>query len=112
MKVAFDGIGHISASFAADSGEQGMVCKMAGNGKVMPCADGDVFIGVMEIIRKGIAGVQLHGFAEVDYTGTAPGLGYVNLAANGNGGVKVLSGGRAYLVVSVDTGAKKAIIEL
>ena len=66
----------------------------------------------MEGVRNGIAGVQLHGFAEVDYTGTAPGLGYVNLAANGSGGVKVLSNGRACLVVSVDNVGMKAIIEL
>ena len=65
MKVAFDGIGRISASFAADSGEEGQVCKMEANGKVAPCADGDAFIGVLEGIRKGVAGVQLHGFAEV-----------------------------------------------
>ena len=112
MNVAFDGIGRISASFVAETGERGMVCKMAANGKVAPCADGDAFIGVVEGVRKGIAGVQLHGFAEVDYTGTAPALGYANLAANGNGGVKVLSGGRVHLVVSVDTVRMKAIIEL
>lgn len=112
MKVAFNGIGHVSASFTAEGGEQGMVCKMADNGKVIPCADGDAFVGVMELVRGDIAGVQLHGFAELDYTGTAPGLGYTNLAANGQGGVKVLSGGRAYLVVSVDTARMKTIVEL
>ena len=53
MKVAFDQIGHISATFAADSGEAGQVCKMAGNGKVAPCGAGEEFIGVMEGIRKG-----------------------------------------------------------
>lgn len=112
MKVAFEEIGVIRASFTADSGENGQVCKMAANGKVAPCADGDQFIGVMEGVRKGVCGVQIHGFAEVSYTGTAPGLGYVNLAANGSGGVKVSSGGRAHLVVSVDENAMKAIMEL
>lgn len=112
MKVAFEEIGVIRASFAADSGENGQVCKMAEGGKVAPCADGEQFIGVMEGVRKGICGVQIHGFAEISYTGTAPAVGYVNLAADGNGGVKVSSGGRSHLVVSVDENAMKAIIEL
>lgn len=112
MKVAFEEIGHITATFAADSGEAGQVCKMEANGKVAPCADGDGFIGVMEGVRKGCTGVQLHGFAEVGFTGTAPNLGYVNLTADGNGGVKVSQSGRAYLVVSVDETAMKAIMEL
>lgn len=112
MKVAFEEIGRIGASFAAESGEAGQVCKMAANGTVAPCADGENFIGVMEGLRKGICGVQIHGFAELDYTGTAPGLGYAKLAANGSGGVKVSTAGREYLVVSVDETAKKAIVEL
>lgn len=112
MKVAFDGIGHISATFAAENGEKGQVCAMAENGMVKPCADGDLFIGVMENLRKGVAGVQIHGFAEVAFTGAAPGLGYVKLAANGAGGVKVSDYGRACLVVSVDQADGKAIIEL
>lgn len=112
MKVAFEEICAIRASFTADSGEKGQVCKMAANGKVAPCADGEPFIGVMEGVRKGICGVQIHGFAEVGYTGTAPGLGYVNLAANGSGGVKVSADGRSHLVVCVDEEAMKAVIEL
>lgn len=112
MKVAFEEIGHMSATFLAASGKQGQVCKVTANGTVAPCADGDVFCGVMEGARKGVSGVQLHGFAEVGYTGTAPSLGYVNLVANGSGGVKVSSAGRAHLVVSVDSAAMTAIIEL
>lgn len=112
MKVAFEEIGRLAATFAADAGEAGQVCKMDGNGKVAPCADGEQFIGVMEGIRKGFCGVQLHGFAEVGYTGAAPALGYAALAANGEGGVKVNSNGREHLVVFVDENAMKAIIEL
>lgn len=112
MKAAFEEIGAIRATFAADSGEKGQVCRMEANGKVCPCADGEQFVGVMEGIRCGCTGVQLHGFAEVDYTGSAPALGYVNLLANGSGGVKTGTAGRAHLVVSVDETAKKIIIEL
>lgn len=112
MKVCFEDIGHMSATFAAQSGEAGQVCKVTDNGTVAPCADGDVFCGVMEGVRKGFAGVQLHGFVTVSYTGTAPALGYNNLVADANGGVKVGSAGRAHLVVSVDTAVKTATIEL
>lgn len=111
MKVSYEEIGHLGVTFTADSGEAGDVCKVVGNGKVGPCADGDKFIGVMEGIRKGAAAVQMKGFAEVSYSGTDPALGYVNLAADGNGGVKTGSG-REYLVVCVNESAKTAIIEL
>ena len=53
MKVCFEEIGHMSATFAAESGEGGDVVKVSANGTVAPCADGDVFCGVMEGIRKG-----------------------------------------------------------
>ena len=112
MKVAFEEIGRVAATFAAEAGEAGQVCKMADNGKVAVCADGEAFIGLMEGIRNGFCGVQLHGFAEVAYTGTAPALGFAKLAADGNGGVKVSATGREYLVVCVDENAMKAIIEL
>ena len=112
MKVSFEEIGHMSATFAADSGEAGQVCKISANGTVAPCADGEVFCGVRRGIRKGVTADQLHVLEEVSYTGTAPSLGYVNLAANGAGGVKAASAGRAHLVVSVDTTAMTAIIEL
>ncbi len=112
MKVAFEGIGRQSATFAASDVAAGQVCKMKENGAVTACADGDVFIGVVEGLRKGHAGVQLHGFAQLSYTGTAPGLGYVALAADGSGGVKTADTGRSVLVVQVDTGSMNIIAEL
>jgi hypothetical protein len=112
MKAAFEEIGSMIVTFAASDGQAGQVCAMAENATVAPCTDGQVFIGVMEESRAGFAGVRIHGFAEVAYTGSAPGLGYVKLAANGSGGVKVSEAGREHLVVSVDENAGKAIIEL
>lgn len=112
MKVCFEEIGHMSATFAAESGEGGDVVKVSANGTVAPCADGDVFCGVMEGIRKGFAAVQLHGFVTLPYTGSAPELGYNELLANGAGGVKVGTGGKKCLVVSVDPDVQAATIEL
>lgn len=112
MNVSFEEIGHISATFATDSARVGVLCKMTANGKVAPCEDGNAFCGKVESVRKGFAGVQLHGFAEVSYTGTAPAVGYQILVADVNGGVKTHTSGKSYLVVSVDQSAKTAIIEL
>ena len=57
-------------------------------------------------LRFGTAGVTMGGYVELHYTGAAPTVGYTALAADGSGGVKVLEGGREYLVVSVDTEAQ------
>ena len=112
MKVAFEEIGRVSVSFAAEAGEAGQVCKLVGNGKVGPCGAGDVFAGVLEGIRKGIAGVQIHGFAEVSYSGSDPEAGFVKLAADGQGGVSKMDTGREHLVVWVDKAGKKLMMEL
>lgn len=111
MNVSFEEIGRVSATFAVASGEAGQVCKLSANGTVAACAAGDKFCGVLEGARKGYGAVQLHGFAEVQYTGTAPAVGYANLCADGTGGVKT-GDGREYLVVSVDTVKQTAVIEL
>ena len=111
MNVSFEEIGRLSATFACEQGAAGQLCKLTANGKVAPCADGDRFCGLIECVRQGVAGVQLHGFAEISYTGAAPAVGYANLQANGHGGVKA-AGTQAYLVVSVNTADKTAVIEL
>lgn len=112
MKVCFEDIGHMSATFAVASGEAGVPVRLSGNAAVAPCADGEVFCGVLESCRGGFGGVQLHGFVTLPYTGTAPTLGYNTLVGNGSGGVKVATGGRSLLVVSVDTGVNCVTFEL
>ena len=112
MKVCFEDIGHMSATFAAASGEAGQVVKVVDNGAVAPCEEGEAFCGVLEGVRKGFAAVQLHGFVTLPYTGSAPALCYNTLVANGNGGIKIGSSGKDCLVVSVDTDVMVATIEL
>ncbi len=111
MKTAFEEIGYMAVTFAASGCQVGQVCKVSANGTVAPCGDGEKFCGIAAHVRGGHAAVQVAGFAQVGYTGTAPGIGYVNLCGNGSGGVKAGSG-KEYLVVSVDTAAKTAIIKL
>ena len=51
--------------------------------------------------RKGIAAVQVKGYVELPYSGTAaPGLGWVNLAADGVGGVAVDADGIPCMVIT------------
>ena len=106
-KISFEDIGAVVATFAA--GEDvvgGQVVKVTGEGTVGPCGDGEAFCGMAFQPRKGMAAVQVKGFLTVSTTGTLT-LGWVDLAADGKGGVKkASSGGVTALVVSTsDTGA-------
>lgn len=110
MNVSFEEIGRLAVTFAQSGCEGGQVCKLAGDGKAVPCAAGDKFCGIVEGVRGGFAAVQLEGFATVAVTGPMS-VGYVNLCADGSGGVKSGSG-REYLVVRVDASANTAVIKL
>lgn len=103
-KVSFEGIGAVVATFLTEEGVTGgQVVKVAENGKVASCADGDTFCGVAMEPRKGAAAVQVKGFVTVPATGSLA-LGWTEVAANGAGGVKASAGGRSVLVVSVEEG--------
>ena len=100
MNVSFEEIGRMAVTFAQDGCESGQVCKVSENGTVAPCAAGEKFCGIVEGVRGDFAAVQVAGFATVAVSGSV-GVGYVNLCADGQGGVKAGSG-REYLVVSVN----------
>ena len=108
MNVSFEDIGRISVTFGQEGCEGGLVCKIGGNGLVVPCADGEKFCGIVEHVRGNHAAVQVAGFVTVGVSGAVE-TGYVNLCADGNGGVKA-GAGREYLVVSVH--ADTAVIKL
>lgn len=110
MNVSFEEIGRLAVTFGHSGCEGGQVCKVGANGTVAPCAAGDKFCGIVEGVRGSFAAVQVTGFAAVPYSGTVS-VGYVNLCADGTGGVKA-GAGREYLVVSVDENAKTAVIKL
>ena len=110
MNVSFEEIGTVAVTFAQSGCEGGQVCKVAGNGQVAPCAEGDKFCGIVGGVRGDHAAVVVAGFTAAKFSGSLN-AGYVNLCADGNGGVKSGSG-REYLVVSVDENAKTAVIKL
>lgn len=94
--------------------------KLSGNKTVALAADGDTFHGVAHTVESDAVGVKLSGLVTMPYTGSDPGVGPVQLRANGAGGVKVVtetedSDGKEtnssnrfnlFLVLSVDTTAK------
>ena len=69
----------------------------------------DAFIGVCVSVRGNLVTAQMEGFVEANYSGTAPGYGWVKLCADGNGGVAVSTGDGVplYRVIEVDTENKK-----
>ena len=106
MKVSFEGIGESIATFynsATSAAVAGAPVGMSGNGEVAACADGDRFFGCAVACDADFAAVQTAGYIEFGYTGTAPAVGFVKLAANGAGGVKASETGGEFLVVDVDT---------
>ena len=111
MNISYEEIGHLSVTFPAGECTVGQVCKMGADGAVAACDAGDKFCGVVESLHGGKAGVQIHGFATVRFSGAAPATGYTALTADGSGGVKT-GDGKEYLVVKVDDTAKTAVIEL
>lgn len=109
MKVSFEGIGESVVTFynsktaAAGAGNP---VKISGNGEVSVCADGDRFFGVALACDSDFAAIQMGGYVELGYTGTAPAVGFRKLVSNSTGGVITAETGREFLVVDVDTVSK------
>ena len=106
MKICYEGIGQWAATFSAQEVSEGDLVKMTANDQVTPCEEDDDFCGVaLFCARDGSAcTVQLGGMVQLPYSGTAPDVGYVQLVADGDGGVAESDeAGRLHLVVQVDT---------
>lgn len=108
MKGSFEGIGQWAATFACQNVSAGQVVKVSGSGAVAACASGEGFDGVALAVARdgGACSVAMGGVVTAAYSGdTAPSAGWNALKADGKGGVSVISGGREYLAVDVDTAA-------
>ncbi len=88
-----------------EAGQPVSVCE---NCTVKATENGMEFHGVAVNSRNGAASVQLTGYVELPYTGSAIQVGMVSLAADGQGGVVLNENGKKVLAVSVDT--EKAIV--
>ncbi len=105
MAIAFNGLNESLATFqAGEALTVGAPVKSSANQEVTDCAAGNVMLGVCREKFGSYAGVQLTGYVKLKYTGTAPAVGYTQLAADGSGGVKTVgSGGKFYNVLEVDS---------
>lgn len=127
MNVSFDGVGQVCATFLGGGLQEGQVVKLAGNGQVGACGDGEGFCGAAICCKDDACTVQVGGFVTLAYSGTAPAVGRTGLCGDGLGGVRsavsAASGtakstegtadeATGCLVVSVDTTAKTVTILL
>ena len=110
MNVSYEEIGRVAATFPQNGCTAGQVCKINSSGTVVPCASGDKFIGVVEGVRNGFAGVQVEGFVRVPSSGSF-GTGFLQLCADGEGGA-MIGAGREYLVISWDPVTETIVIKL
>ncbi|MBQ1242585.1 MAG: hypothetical protein IIX99_05235 [Oscillospiraceae bacterium] len=107
MKVSYEGIGQVCASFACSAGmSEGALVKMSANGTVSACAAGDTPCGVVLAVSHDgtLCSVAVGGFVTLKCSGTAPAVGFAKLCADGAGGVKA-GGEKSYLVTAVDGGS-------
>jgi len=111
MNLAFSGLGEVVGTFSG-SVEVGDITTIGANATVTKAvADKDI-MGVCVSKRNSLIGVALRGACELAYTGTAPNVGYNLLVTSGNNAIKVSATGKSFLVLNVDTVAKKAVVLL
>ena len=111
MKVCYEGIGELCATFSCGNLAEGAPVRVSAAGTAAACGKGNEIAGVVKAVSRGkdACSVQLRGFVTLPYSGTtAPSLGYNALEADGAGGVKVgESSARERLVVEVDATSGK-----
>ena len=123
MELSFAGIGQVAATFQTEVQEDDDSKKLAIGHVVALTAANTVGFGtagaapcgvILALEKDQTAAVQVDGFAQVMYSGSAaPTVGWGALGVDGSGGVQVAStGGRSVLIVQVDTAAKTAVIKL
>ncbi len=88
--------------------DEGKPAKVSANKSAGLCSAEDPFYGTILSIESGneVCVIKNHGIVTVVYTGTAPGLNYIELVADGSGGVKTPTTpgtGKVYFILDVDT---------
>lgn len=98
--------------YANDNIKPGTPVKLTENAGAAPAALNEKFCGICIDQRGNYVTVVLSGYCETPYSGTAPIIGYNNLAADGNGGALTHKDGRELLVFQVDSENKMISIML
>lgn len=110
MSVAFNGMENQVVTFRAETGEAGDVVAMEYNDQVTTASDGTAPVGILLNKRCDYGAVQIKGFVQVSYSGSAaPSLGWNSFVADGEGGLRLAADGetgRPCLVVNLNTYSK------
>lgn len=111
-RISFEGFNNKYATFDASSTvSTGKPVKLDDSGKCVRTTDGDMFIGICASLRNGTAGIQLQGYAELDFEGDVPPYGYAKIVCSASGGIRVADvseDGLPVKVVKVDEDTCKA----
>ena len=94
--------------YVDESTAVGTPVSMTDSGSCSASNDGDKFVGILVNSRAGIGAVQVKGYANIPYSGTDLTLGITEIAADGNGKIKMAAGGRTVTVIGVNTAEKTA----
>ena len=109
-KISYEGVGELVVSIGVtEEVTPGEVVRMLDNDLVCHCEDGDLFCGVALKVDVTCGSMQVKGFATVTYSEDMD-VGWMNLVANGMGGVRVDDNGIPKLVVCKDEDAMTAVI--
>ncbi len=102
MSISFKGFNEQVITFRIQGEvEPGTLVKMCESETVEPCTSGDEFIGIAVHVHGGIAAVQVGGYVDLPYSGTAPSLGSSSISAAGSAQIKN-SGDMTVKVISID----------
>lgn len=101
MNISFNGFGENTVTFEADESlnAAGVPVRITEDGKVAPCAEGDLVCGVAVNVREGFAAVQLKGYVSLPAEGSV-GYGWQNITATADGKVQTSDNGTQVLVVA------------
>lgn len=103
---SYNGIGELSVTVYDKGMNLDCVAKIGESSTGCWCKADEVFHGVCRWQKENTGTLQVGGFITLPYSGsTAPAVGYCELVADGDGGVKVktaVAGNVARLVVEVN----------
>ena len=106
MSLSYKGVGDKCLTFIKGSAltVQGNLVTVSANSTVAPSASGEAFAGIVKSVNDGFVSVQVGGYLELTYDGTAPSFGRIFLQASTSPTVvKSATSGVRVLVVKVDT---------
>lgn len=104
--ISYRGFNASALTFESESEfTKGDPVAISAAGACSPAEEDDLFLGICVSVRGNLITVQMEGYVEAAYSGTAPECGWGKLCADGDGGVAVSEEETAplYRIIEVDT---------